>query len=61
MITIQDQVLCKLRLSFDGLVTMKEVLLESSHCIETELDVVVEVIKIHISVFFELYLDDYFI
>ena len=41
---------------FDGLVIRKKVLLESSNCIETYIDMVVEVIKFQISVFFELFL-----
>ena len=45
-------------MSFDGLVTRKEVLYESSHRIETHLDVVVEVIEIQRSVSFELCHDE---
>ena len=61
VITIRDEVLFKLRVSFDGLVTRKQVLFESSHCIDTHLDVVVEVIEIQSSVSFEFCLDDYLI
>ena len=61
VITIWDEVFCKLRVSFDGLVTRKNVLSDSSHCIKTHLDVVVEVLKVQRSVFFGLYLDEEFI
>ena len=54
---IWDELFCKLRVSFDGLVTRKEVLAEFSHHIETHLDVIVEVIEIQSSVSFEFYLD----
>ena len=55
---IWDEVFWKLRLSFDGLVTSKEVLLESIHCIETHTEVFVEVIEIQSSVSFEFCLDE---
>ena len=58
VIKIWDEVFCKLRVSFDGLVTSKEELLESSYRIEAHLDVVVEVFDIHSSVSFEFYLDE---
>ena len=58
MIIIWGKVLFKLRVSFDGLVTRKEVFLESSHCIEAHLDVVIEFLDIYSSVSFELYLDE---
>ena len=45
-------------MSFDGLVIRKKVFSESSHRIETHLDVVVEVLEFHISVAFELCLDE---
>ena len=61
VITIWDGVLFKLRLSFDGLLTRRQVLFESSHCIDTHIDVVVEVIEIQSSVSFEFCLDDYLI
>ena len=61
VITIWDKVFCKLRVPFDGLVTRKNVFAESSHCIETHLDVVLELLEVHISVFFELFLDEEFI
>ena len=46
---------------FDGLVTRNKVLSEYSHCIETHIDVVVEVIEVNNSVSFEFYLDEEFI
>ena len=52
VITIWDGVLFKLRVSFDGLVIRKKVFLECSHCIETNLYVVIEVLKVQISVNF---------
>ena len=56
------EVLCKLIVSFYVLVTRKnKVLLESSKLNETHLGVVVEFLKVHISVFFELCLDEEFI
>ena len=58
MITIWDEVLFKLRVSLDGMVTRKEVFLESSHRIESHLDVVVEVVEIQRSVSFEFCLDE---
>ena len=58
MITIWDEVLFKLRVSFDGLVIRKEVFSESSHRIETHLDLVKEVLEIQSSVYFELCLDE---
>ena len=61
VIAIWDEAFFKLRVSFDVLVTIKEVFSESSHLIEAHLDVVVEVLEIHSSVSFELYLDEKFI
>ena len=46
MIAIWDRVLFKLGVSFDGMVTRKEVFSESSHRIEEHIDVVVEFIEI---------------
>ena len=43
--------------SFDGLVTRKEIFSESSHRIDTHLDVVKEVLEIQRSVSFEFCLD----
>ena len=58
LIVIWDEVFFKLRVSFDGLVIKKEVLSESSHRIETHIDVVKEVIEIQSSVYFEFCLDE---
>ena len=58
MIAIWDEVFFKLRVSVDVLVTRKEVFSESSTHIEVHLDVVIEVLEIHISVSFELCLDE---
>ena len=58
VVTIWDEVFCKLRVSFDGLVTRKKVLSESSHRIETHIYVVVEVIEVQSSVSFEFYIDE---
>ena len=55
--TIWDEVFFKLRVSFDGLITSKKVLLESIRRIETPLDVVGEVLKVYIGVSFEFCLD----
>ena len=61
MIKSWDRAFFKLRVYFDGLVIRKEVFSESSHRLETHLDVVKEVVEIHSSVSFELYLDEDFI
>ena len=45
VITIWDEVFCKIRVSVYGIVTIKKVLLESSNHIETHLDVVVDFFK----------------
>ena len=58
VITIWDKVFCKLRVSFDGLVTRKEVLSESSHRIETHTDLVVEFLEIQSNVSFEFCPDE---
>ena len=58
VIAIWDEVFSKIRVSFDGLVIRKEVLSESSHHIDTHLDVVKEVIDIQSSVSFEFCLDE---
>ena len=58
VITIWDEVFCKLRVYFDGLVTRKDIFLESSHRIETHMDVFVEDIEIQSSVYFEFYIDE---
>ena len=56
-----DELFFKLRVYFDGLVIRKKVLSESSHSIETHLDVFVEIIEVQRSVAFDIYLDDEFI
>ena len=61
VITIWDEVLWKLRVYFDGLVTSKKVFLESSHHIETYLDVIAEVIKVQSIVYFKLCIFEDFI
>ena len=58
MIAISEKVFFKLRVSFDGLVIRKEVFSESSHHIETHIDVVKEVIEIRSSVSFDFCLDE---
>ena len=47
-------------MSFDGLLISKKVLSESINCVETNRDVFVEVLEVHISVSFELCLDEEF-
>ena len=61
VIKVWDEVLFKLRVYVDGLVTRKKVLSEYSNYIETHIYVVVEVIKVHISVSYEFFLDEEFI
>ena len=58
VIAIWDEVFFNLWLSFDGLVTRKEVFSESSHRIEANLDGVVEVLDIQSSVSFEFCLHE---
>ena len=58
VITIWYEVFCILRVSFDGMVTRKGFFLESSHRIDTYLDVVVEVIEIQSSVSFDFCIDE---
>ena len=58
VIAIWDNVLFKLRVSFDGLVIRNEVFSESSHRIERHLDVVKAIIEIKSSVSFELCIDE---
>ena len=58
VITIWDEVFFKLRVSFDGMLTREEVLLEYSHRIETHIGVVVEVFEIQSSVYFQFCLDE---
>ena len=61
VITIWNEVLFKLRVSFDGLLIKKKFFSESIHHIETHLDVVVEVLEVHSTVSFEFCLDEEFI
>ena len=61
VITIWDKLFFKLRISFDGLVSRKDIFSESIHCFETHIDVVVAVFEFHSSVDFEFYLDEEFI
>ena len=58
VIAIWDKVFFKLRVSFDGLVISKEVFSESIHRIETNLDVVKEVLEVQSSVSFEFFFDE---
>ena len=58
MIAIWDKLFFKLRVSFYVLVIRKDVFSESSHRIETHIDVVKEVLHIQSSVSFELCLDE---
>ena len=53
MTTVSNEELCNLIVSFDGLLTRKEVFLGSSYWIQIHLDVVVEVLDIQRSVSFE--------
>ena len=48
-------------MSVDGLLTRKKIFYESSHHIETHLDVFVEFLEVQISDYFEFYLDEEFI
>ena len=45
-------------MSFDGLITRNTVFSESSHHIETHIDVVVEVVEVQGSVSFKLCIDE---
>ena len=58
VITIWDEVFCKIKMYFYGLVTRKGVLSESNHHIERHIDVVVEGSEIHSSESFEFCLDE---
>ena len=53
-----EKVFFKIIVYFDGLVIRKEIFSESSQRIERHIDVVEEVLKIQISVSFELCLDE---
>ena len=57
-ITIWYEVFFKLGVSIYVLVNRKKLFLESSHRIDTNLDVVVEVLKLNSIVSFEFYLDE---
>ena len=57
VIMIWDEVFLKLRVSFDKLVSRNKVLSESSHRIDTHIDLLVEVLESQSSVAFELCLD----
>ena len=46
VIAIWDKIFFKLRVSFDRIVSRKKIFLESSHRIETHLDLVVKVIEV---------------
>ena len=61
VITIWDEVFFKLIVSFDGLVIRKRVFSESCHRIETHIGVVLEILEVQGSDYFELFLDDEFI
>ena len=58
VIAIWDEVLFKLRVSFDGMLTSYKLFSEYIHRIEAHLDLVVEFLDIHSSVFFEFCLDE---
>ena len=57
VIPIWDDLFFKLRMYFDGLITRKEVFLESINRIEAHLDVVVNFFEIQSNVSFEFSLD----
>ena len=61
VITIWDELFWKLRVWFDGLLSCNKVFYESSHRIETHIYVLLEVLELKISVYFELCLDEEFI
>ena len=58
VIAIWEKVFFKIRVYFYGLVIRKEVFSESVHRIETHIDVVKEVLRVHSSVSFEFCLDE---
>ena len=58
VILIWDEVFCKLRVSFDGMVTRKDVFYDSSHRIEAHIDVVIDVLDIQSIVSFDFCLDE---
>ena len=59
--TIWDKLFFKIRVYFAVFLRRKKVFLESSHLIETNIDVVVEFIEIQSSVDFEFCIDEEFI
>ena len=61
VIDIWDEALFEFRVFFNRLVIRNKVFLEYSHCIDTHLDVVVEVLEVNISVAFELWIGEEFI
>ena len=61
VIAIWDKLSLKIRVYFYGMVSRKKVLSESRKRIETHLDVVLEVLEVHISVAFELCIDEDYI
>ena len=61
VIKIQNVVFFKLRMSFDGPLIRKKVLLEYSHFINSQIGVVVEVLEFYRCVAFEFFLDEEFI
>ena len=58
---IWDKLFIKIGLSFDVMVISKKVSLDSSNCIDTHLDVFVEVLEFQSSVVFEFCLNEEFI
>ena len=58
MIGIWDNVLFKISVLLDGQVIRKELFSESSQSIERHLDVVIEILEMQSSVYFEFYLDE---
>ena len=58
VVTIWDKVFFKIGVYFYGMVIRKKVFSESIHILDTHIDVVVEVIEIHISVLFEFCIDE---
>ena len=57
---IWNEVLAKIRVSSYGMVRSKEFFSESIHCIEAHLDMIAEILEVHSSVSFELYIDEEF-
>ena len=61
VITIWDEIFCKLIVYFNGLITRNKVFLEYIHRIETHIEVVVEILEAQSSVSFEFCIDEDFI